>query len=90
MAHIDAGKVKLKIYLFKNKNNDFRQQRQKEYYITLERVIRLEKYMKAQQQWTGWNRNKREVSQLHLQQQHVHGKIIELTLLTHQDMLILH
>ena len=44
MAHIDAGKL-LQL---------------KEYYITLVKVIKLEKFMMVQQQWTGWSKSKKE------------------------------
>ena len=35
-------------------------QLQKEFYIILERVIKLEKFMMVQQQWIGWNKSKKE------------------------------
>ena len=44
MAHIDAGKTTTT----------------EEYYIILERVIKLVKSMMEQQQWIGWNKNKKE------------------------------
>ena len=46
MAHIDAGK----------------QQQLKGFYIILEKAIKLEKSMMAQQQWIGWNKNKRGIT----------------------------
>ena len=65
MAHIDAGKPQLL----------------KEFYITQVKVIKLVKYMMVLQQWIGWNKNKKEVSQLLQLQLLVFGMIIELILL---------
>ena len=44
MAHIDAGK----------------QQPLKEFFITQARVIKSEKFMMVLQQWTGWNKSRKE------------------------------
>ena len=46
MAHIDAGKTTTT----------------EEFYTTREKATRLVKCMTEQQQWIGWNRNKKEVS----------------------------
>ena len=51
--------------------------------------IKLVKFMMELRPWTGWNKNKKEELQLHLQQQLVFGKIIELILSIRQDTLIL-
>ena len=51
MAHIDAGKTTTT----------------EEYYIIQEKVIKLEKYMMVLQQWTGWNKNKKNFVLLLLQ-----------------------
>src|SRR5210317_2079900 len=57
--------------------------RLKEFYIIRVKATRLVKFMMALQQWIGWSRNKKEVSQLLQQPQLVSGKIIELILSTH-------
>ena len=61
MAHIDAGK----------------QPPLREFYITQEKVIKLVKCMMELQQWTGWNKSKKEVSQSLQLQPLVFGKITE-------------
>ena len=43
-AHIDAGKL----------------QQLKEFFIILEKVIKLVRFMMEPQLWIGWNKNKRE------------------------------
>ena len=48
MAHIDAGKTTLL----------------KEYYIILEKIIKLVKSMMEMQQWIGWSKSRKEVLQL--------------------------
>ena len=62
MAHIDAGKRLL----------------QKEFYITQVKVIKSVKYMMVLQQWTGWNKNKKEALLSPPPQQLVFGEITEL------------
>jgi small GTP-binding protein len=46
----------------------------KEFYITQAKHIKLVKCMMVLQLWTGWNKNKKEELQLHLQQQLVFWK----------------
>jgi translation elongation factor EF-Tu-like GTPase len=56
-AHIDAGKTTTT----------------ERVYITQVFLTKLEKYMMVLQQWTGWNKSRKEVLLLLLLQQLVHG-----------------
>src|SRR5690625_5098887 len=51
--------------------------------------IRLVKHMKVLHKWTGWSRSRNVESRLPLQQQQLSGITTVLTLLIHQDTLIL-
>ena len=87
MAHIDAGKTTTteRILYYTGKSHkigevhdgaatmDWMEQEQ-------ERVTKLEKFMMVLQQWIGWNKNKKEVLLLLLQQQLAFGEITELIL----------
>jgi hypothetical protein len=45
----------------------------KEYFIILVEIIKSEKFMNEQLQWTGWNKKKKEVSLLQQLQLNVIG-----------------
>ncbi|GAA3267243.1 hypothetical protein GCM10017706_31630 [Lactococcus lactis subsp. hordniae] len=59
MAHVDAGKT--------TKLNVF--------FTTLVKSIKSVKLTKVHHKWTGWSKNKNVVSQSHLQQQLLNGKV---------------
>merc|ERR1719343_1059728 len=99
MAHIDAGKTTTteRILYYTGKSYKIgevheggatmdwiKQPLQNVFFTTLENHTKSVRFMKVEQLWTGWNKNKNVVSPLHPLQLHAHGKITISTSLTHQ------
>ena len=61
-------------------------QLQKEFYTTQVKAIKLVKYTMVQQLWIGWNKSKKEVLQLHPQQQLVVGNFRQNKVKTYRNL----